>query len=105
SVLSLTVSNAGSALTNLTYTFGGGTPQPFSRVTSGTFPAGAPNCGASLAVGASCTVKVQFAPATGTGGTAYSRTLTVASTTAGTLAPTVANLTGSSVAPAPASIS
>ncbi|NML44464.1 hypothetical protein HHL11_11930 [Ramlibacter sp. G-1-2-2] len=98
-VLNLTVANTGSnGLTNLTYTFGGGTPQPFSRVTTGTFPASAPNCGATLAVGAVCTVKVQFAPGTGTGGTSYTRTLTVASTTAGTLAPTVENLTGASVA-------
>jgi hypothetical protein len=74
----LTVTNTGnSALAGGTFTFGGGTPQPFSRVTTGTFPAGAPNCGAALAVGASCTIKVQFAPATAT---TFSRTLTVAYT-------------------------
>jgi hypothetical protein len=99
SVLSLTVANTGNnALTNLTYTLGGGSPQPFSRVTTGTFPAGAPNCGASLAVGALCTINIQFSPNGGSAGTTYTRTLTVASTTAGTLSPTVANLTGASVA-------
>jgi hypothetical protein len=94
-VQSLTVTNTGTAgLTNLTYAFGGGTPQPFSRVATGT------TCGATLAVGATCTFNVQFAPATGTAGTAYARTLTVASTSAGTLSPIVVNLSGASVAAA-----
>jgi hypothetical protein len=96
SVMNLTVANTGnSQLTGLTYTFGGGTPQPFSRVTGGTFPAGVPNCGANLNVGASCTVKVQFLPATAV---AFSRTMTLASTAAGTLTSTAATLTGTGVA-------
>jgi hypothetical protein len=72
----LTVTNTGnSALANLTFTFGGGSPQPFTRVQGGGFPAGAPNCGTSLAVGAACTVKVQFLPTTAT---TFSRSLTIA---------------------------
>jgi hypothetical protein len=59
------------------FTFGGGTPQPFARVTGGAFPAGAPNCGTALAAGASCTIKVDFAPPLAAT-TFYSRTLTVA---------------------------
>ena len=59
------------------FTFGGGTPQPFSRVTTGTFPTGAPNCGTTLAAGASCTIKVAFTPPSAAT-TTYSRTLTVA---------------------------
>jgi len=59
------------------FTFGGGTPQPFARVTTGTFPAGAPNCGGTLAAAASCTIKVDFHPPLAAT-TTYSRTLTVA---------------------------
>jgi hypothetical protein len=93
--LNLTVTNTGvTALAGGAFTFGGGTPQPFSRVTSGTFPAGAPNCGTTLAAGASCTIKVQFAPATAV---AYNRTLTVAFTGA-TVTPTPVQLTGTGVA-------
>jgi hypothetical protein len=93
--LNLTVTNTGnSALAGGSFTFGGGTPQPFSRVTTGTFPAGAPNCGATLAVGATCTVKVQFAPATAV---AFSRTLTVAYTGA-TVTGSPVTLTGTGVA-------
>ncbi|HMK22926.1 MAG TPA: hypothetical protein VK466_11375, partial [Terriglobales bacterium] len=58
-------------------------------------PAGVPNCGTTLAVGASCTVKVQFAAPVVTG--AYNRTLTVAYTGA-TVTPTPVSLTGTSVA-------
>jgi hypothetical protein len=94
SALSLTVTNTGnSQLTGLTYIFGGGTPQPFARPTGG---AGG-NCGTTLNVGAACTVNVVFAPATGSGGTSYSRTLTVAGTGA-TVTPTTVTLTGTSVA-------
>ncbi len=93
--LALTVTNTGnSALAGGTFTFGGGTPQPFSRVTTGTFPTGAPNCTAGLAVGASCTIKVQFTPST-TG--SLTRTLTVAYTAA-TVTPTPVSLTGTGVA-------
>ena len=91
----LTVTNTGnSALAGGTFTFGGGAPQPFSRVTTGTFPAGAPNCAAALAVGASCTIKVQFAPATAT---TFSRTLTVAYTGA-TVTGSPVTLTGTGTA-------
>jgi len=101
--LSLTVTNSGNAaLAGGTFTFGGGTPQPFSRVTTGTFPAGAPNCGVGLAVGASCTIKVVFTPATAG---AFSRSLTVAYTGA-TVTPTPVTLTGTGVSTrAPVSIS
>jgi hypothetical protein len=94
-VHNFTVTNTGGvALAGGTFTLGGGTPQPFSRVTTGTFPAGAPNCGATLAVGASCTIKVQFAPATAV---AFSRTLTVAFTGA-TVTGSPVTLTGTGVA-------
>ena len=95
--MNVTVTNSGgAALAGGTFTLGGGTPQPFSRVTTGTFPTGAPNCGAALAVGASCTVKVQFAPATAT---AFSRTLTVAYTNAGLIVTgSPVTLTGTGVA-------
>ena len=69
--LPLTVTNTGnSTLTGLSYTFGGGAPQPFSR------PGGnaGGTCGATLAAGASCTVNVRFTP---TGTITYSKTLTV----------------------------
>ena len=94
STQNLTVTNTGGvALAGGTFAFGGGSPQPFSRVTSGTFPAGAPNCGTTLAVGASCTIKVAFAP---TAATTYNRTLTVAYTGA-TVTPTPVTLTGTGV--------
>jgi hypothetical protein len=93
--LNLTVTNTGnSALAGGTFTFGGGTAV-YSRVTGGSFPAGAPNCAATLAVGASCTIKVQFAPGTATG--ALNRNLTVAYTGA-TVTPTPVLLTGTGVA-------
>jgi hypothetical protein len=99
---SLTVTNTGTtALAGGTFTFGGATPQPFSRLTTGTFPAGAPNCGAGLAVGASCTIKVVFAAPTAT---AFSRTLTVGYTGA-TVTPAAVTLTGTGTAPATVSIS
>jgi hypothetical protein len=74
SALSLTVTNTGnSQLTGLTYTFGGGTPTTFSRAAGG-FGAGG-TCGNTLAVGASCTYNVVFAPGSAA---IFSRTLTVA---------------------------
>jgi hypothetical protein len=92
----LTVTNTGnSALPsagNLTYTLSGSTT--FTRVTTGTFPAGLPNCGNSLAVGASCTVKVQFAP---TAVQAYTGSLTVSGTGV-TVTPASVTLTGAGVA-------
>jgi hypothetical protein len=101
--LNVTVTNTGTvALGGGTFTFGGGTPQPFSRVTTGPFPI--PNCGVTLAIGASCTVKVQFAP-TAVG--SFSRTLTVAYTTAGTVvtgSPVTLTGTGVSMAVTPSSL-
>ncbi|KAA6464599.1 choice-of-anchor D domain-containing protein [Acidobacteria bacterium AB60] len=90
--MALTVTNTGnSPLAGGTFTFGGGTPQQFSR------PAGAAGgtCGANLAVGASCTINVRFA-AGPSSGINYSRTLTVAYTGA-TVTPTAVTLTGSAV--------
>ena len=90
----LTVTNTGKvALAGGAFTFGGGTPQPFSRVNTGVFPAGAPNCGTGLALGASCSIKVVFAPATAA---TFSRTLTVAYTGA-TVTPAPVALTGTGV--------
>jgi hypothetical protein len=86
------VTNTGSlALAGGTFTFVAGSP--FSRVTTGTFPTGAPNCAAALAVAASCTIKVQFAP---TSAVAFNSTLTVAYTGA-TVTPTPVALTGTGV--------
>jgi hypothetical protein len=88
------VTNTGTtALAGGTFTIVGGAP--FIRVTSGAFPAGAPNCGAALAIGASCTIKVAFAP---TGSPAdYNRTLTV-SYTGATVNGSPVTLTGTGVA-------
>jgi len=72
----VTVTNTGTvALAGGTFTFGGGAPQPFSRAT--TAQGGAGSCGATLALGASCTYNVVFTP---TAVTSFSRTLTVAYT-------------------------
>jgi hypothetical protein len=90
----LTVTNTGnSPLAALTFGFGAATTN-FTRVTTGTFPSTAPNCGTTLAVGASCTVKVQFAP---TAVTSYSRNLTVTATGA-TITTSPVVLTGAGVA-------
>jgi hypothetical protein len=86
---SVTVTNTGnSPLSGLTFTLGGGTPQPFSRVTGG-----ANDCGASLAVGAACTLSLQFAP---TAAGAVARTLTVAG---GGVTPMTLTLTGTGTVP------
>jgi len=91
-VQTVTVINTGNVgLAGGTYTFGGGTPQPFSRV-AGT--AGG-TCGATLAVNASCTINVVFTAPTTTG--AFSRTLAVAYTGA-TMTGSPVTLTGTSVA-------
>ena len=90
--MNVTLTNTGnSALTALAYA---GPAAPFSRVTTGTFPANAPNCTATLAVGASCTVKMQFAPAAVQN---YSGTLTISGTGATITPPSVA-LSGRGVA-------
>jgi hypothetical protein len=89
--LTLTVTNTGNqALAGGTFTFGGGTPQPFVRPAGG---AGG-TCGAALAVAATCTINVTFAPTTAA---TFSRTLTVAYTGA-TVTPASVSLTGTGVA-------
>ena len=88
--MTVTVTNTGNtALAGSAFTFGGGTPQPFSR------PAGAAGgtCGAGLAVGASCTINVVFRPTTAT---ALSRTLAVAYTGA-TVTGSPVTLTGTGI--------
>jgi hypothetical protein len=62
---------------NLGYTLAGSAR--FARVTGGAFPSDAPNCAAALAVGAMCTVKLQFAPTAAATG-AQSATLSFAGT-------------------------
>jgi hypothetical protein len=90
-VQTVTVTNTGnSALAGGGFTI----PAPFSRVITGTFPSGAPNCAAALPVGASCTLKVQFTPIAAT---AYSLNLAVAYTGATVTGSPVA-LTGTGVA-------
>ena len=57
----LTLHNTGNAvLTGIGVVISG----PFSRIATGAFPAGAPNCNAAgtLAAGANCTIKVVFTP-------------------------------------------
>jgi hypothetical protein len=87
----VTVTNTGTvALAGGTFTFGGGTPQPFSRAGAGG------TCGATLAVGAACTINVVFAaPATAAN---FSRTLTVAYTGSATVTGSPVTLTGTGVA-------
>jgi len=92
--LPVTITNTGDvALAGGTFTLTGA---QFTRVTTGTFPAGAPNCGATLAVGTACTVKVEFAAGTGTP-VAFTGSLAVAYTGA-TVTGTPVSLTGSRVA-------
>jgi len=96
----LTVANTGnSALANLTIAGVTTATSPFTRVTTGAFPANAPNCaaGTTLAVGASCTVKVRFAPTVAGSPTA---TVTVGATILDAPPPPhLATLTGTGVAP------
>ncbi|MFL6605493.1 MAG: Ig-like domain-containing protein [Steroidobacteraceae bacterium] len=74
-IQNLTIANTGNTdLAGLSVT---GFAAPFTRLTTGTFPAGAPNCGTALTAGASCTVKVQFAP---TANQAYSGSVIVGAT-------------------------
>jgi hypothetical protein len=75
----LTLHNTGTAtLTGI----GVAIPAPFGRITTGTFPAGAPNCGATLAAGANCTIKVAFSP-TALGAATGSATITGSVTISG----------------------
>jgi Bacterial Ig domain len=91
SAQTLTVTNTGNtALATGTFTFG--TPGVFTRATAA--QGGAGTCAATLAIGASCTFNVVFAP---TAATAYSRTLTVAYAGA-TVTPATVTLTGTGVA-------
>jgi hypothetical protein len=86
-VRTLTVTNTGnSPLAGGTVT---GFAAPFTRVNTGNG-----NCGATLAVGASCTIRVQFSP---TAAVASSVNVTVAYTGA-TVTPTPAVLSGTGVA-------
>jgi hypothetical protein len=96
---SVTVTNSGNVtLTGGVFTVTGATTN-FTRVTTGTFPAGVPNCTVTLNVGAACTVKVQFAAGTGSAAN-LTGSLGVAYTTATgvTVIPASVALTGSRVA-------
>jgi hypothetical protein len=98
--MTVTVTNTGNvALAGGTFTLGGGTPQPFAR--AGATQGGGGTCTANLAVGASCTYSVTFSPKSAS---AFSRTLTVAYTTATVTGPTV-TLTGTGVAPTAGTLS
>ncbi|MDB6042166.1 MAG: hypothetical protein JWM63_717 [Gammaproteobacteria bacterium] len=91
-IQNLTVTNTGtSALAGGAVT---AVAAPFTRITNGNFPLGAPNCGAALAVGASCTIKVQFAPTTAG---SFNTPITVAYANA-VVTPTPVTLTGTAVA-------
>ncbi len=84
----LTLHNTGTATgTGITLAFAG----PYSRITTGAFPAGAPNCGATLAAGANCTIKVAFSP-TAAGAAPGTLTITANVTVSGS--PVVLNGTG-----------
>jgi hypothetical protein len=88
SLLNLTVTNTGTAALNGfgVTGFGGA----FTRITGGAFPPGAPNCTGAVAIGAACTIKVQFLPpATGS----YSENITVTFQGA-TVTPTQLTITG-----------
>ncbi|MDR3747571.1 MAG: choice-of-anchor D domain-containing protein [Acidobacteriota bacterium] len=90
----LTITNTGNVTMTETFTFGGGTPQPYARAAGG---AGG-TCGATIAAGASCTYGVRFLPAAA--GT-FPRTLSIAATgfTINTAAsPFVVTLTGTGTA-------
>jgi hypothetical protein len=94
----LTVTNTGNVnLAGGTFIFGGGAPQPFARplLNPGT-------CGATLAVGASCTINVTFDPATAA---TFNRTLTVAYSLGTVVTPTPVTLTGNGVAHAAGTLS
>jgi Bacterial Ig domain len=93
----VTVTNTGnSALTTLAFTFGGGTPQPYSR------PAGnAGTCGTTLAVGASCTVNVVFNPGSAI---TFNRTLAAIAANGAAFTPASVSLSGTGVTPATVSI-
>jgi hypothetical protein len=86
------ITNTGnSQLSSLAF---GGIVAPFSRVTTGTFPVNAPNCGTTLAVGASCSVGVAFAP---TAVQAYSANMTVTAANGAVISPLPVALTGAGV--------
>jgi hypothetical protein len=91
----VTVTNSGNQqLLGGTFTFGGGTPQPFSQ-SGGT-------CGATLNAGTSCTIIVRFTAATGT----FNRNLTIAYTNVSvTGSPVTLTGTGAPMVVTPASLS
>jgi hypothetical protein len=92
STQNITITNTGnSPLAGLAVN---GIAAPFSRVTTGTFPAGAGNCGTTLAVAAVCTVKVRYSPTTATTSTG---TVTITATGA-TVTPSTVSLSGTGVA-------
>jgi len=94
---SLTLTNTGnSALSGLSFTFGAGAPQPFARATA--VQGGAGSCGTTLAVGASCTFNVVFAPTTVA---SFSRILTVTGNNGLKVTPASVTLTGAGVAARP----
>jgi hypothetical protein len=87
----VTVTNTGNTtLRGGLFTFGGGTPQPFTR------PAGSAGgtCGPTLAIGTTCTINVVFSPPTAT---SFTRNLTVAYTGV-TVTGSPVTLTGTGVA-------
>lgn len=59
----------------------------FSRIITGIFPTGAPNCGTTLAAGAACTIRVQFAPPAGSTPQNYSASLSITATIGATSYP------------------
>ena len=95
--LTLTVTNScTTTVRGGSFTFGGGTPQPFSHPG---FGGGGGVCGGTLAGGASCTYNVVFAPPGGTAnGATFSRTLTI-SYTGATVTGSPVTLTGTGVTP------
>ena len=96
STMNLTVTNTGnSPLTNGLFTLGAGSTS-FTRLTTGSFPSGAPNCGTTLAVATSCTIKVQFAAPATAGNYTRSLAITYANAAVVTGAPVTINGTSTS---------
>jgi hypothetical protein len=84
----LTLHNTGTAAAN---TIAVAITDGFTRVTTGGFPVGVPNCGATLAAGANCTIKVGFAP---TAAGAYNGTATITANVTVSGSPVVLSGTG-----------
>jgi hypothetical protein len=95
----LTLSNTGTAAFTLpTLTFSSGS---YSRNNGGGFPATAPNCGATLLAGASCTIKVRFSP---TAPGLLSATLTITGVTGSPVALSGTGVAGLAGSPNPLTI-